>query len=500
MDIHNEVLHRRIGVLLSLLLPLSGYLLTLAPTVQPFDSAELTVAAYTLGFVHAPGYPLYMLLGYGWGYLPLGNLGWRFNALSAIFASLTTLGLFYLTYKDNSSLWHYLPPILLLASTPLFWSQALRAEVYTLQSVLVVGVLYLWYRAHWTSSRAAYFGCFILLGFGQANHSTTLLLWATLLLSLVWETPSFRRLAMAGFFLSVILVAGCYLYFPLRTSYAPIVDYIHTYFSVDLSTLKGVWWLFSSQMFHRAFYLDYDLIAIMNEAMSFILLIWENFIGVGALLGLWGWWEQRESTPAWHRLLSIYFLANWIGFIAYHVVDKAVMFIPAFLIWTIWVIEGLKAATNWLHRRLPDCNRETAIGWAGGFLLLLVGMGVVFNAPQVSLRNNRRTYTFANNVLAQVPPNTLIVSHWATASVFDYLRIVEGQRPDVESFNADFFALALQEQFGSLEDPAVQAAWEAWLDREAAVRPLCFIDPHLALPEHYHWQVEGRCWMPVTTE
>jgi hypothetical protein len=498
-DSYRRALCRRMGAVICLLLPLSGYLLTLAPTVQPFDSAELTVAAYTLGFVHAPGYPLYMLLGHGWRYLPLGNVGWRYNALSAIFAALTTWGLFHLTYEDDRSLWQRLPPILLLASAPLFWSQALRAEVYTLQSALVVGVLYLWYRAHRTGNRAAYLGCFVLLGFGQANHSTTLFLWTALLLSLIWESSSFHRLTIVGCLLSIILVTGFYLYFPLRAAFDPTVDYIQPYFNVDLSTLKGVWWLFSSQMFRHAFYLDHSLIALVNEIVDFISLIWGNFLGIGALLGLWGWWEQRKSAPAWHRLLSIYFLVNWIGFVAYHVVDKAVMFIPALLIWTIWVVEGLKAVINWLHWRLPNTNRDIINCWAGGVLSLLVGLGVIFNAPQVSLRNNHRTYTFATNLLAQAPPNTLVVSHWATASVFDYLRIVEGQRPDVESFNMDFFTLALQERYDDLEAPAVQAAWERWLDYEITIRPVCFITPLSELPERYHWEKQGACWMPVIT-
>ena len=53
-------------------LPFILYLLTLAPTIYNLDSAELTTAAATSGLVRATGYPLYLLLGRIWSWLPIG--------------------------------------------------------------------------------------------------------------------------------------------------------------------------------------------------------------------------------------------------------------------------------------------------------------------------------------------------------------------------------------------------------------------------------------------
>jgi hypothetical protein len=47
-------------------LPFLLYLRTLCPTFFPGDSAELSAAAWCLGVPHPTGYPLYMVLG--WGY------------------------------------------------------------------------------------------------------------------------------------------------------------------------------------------------------------------------------------------------------------------------------------------------------------------------------------------------------------------------------------------------------------------------------------------------
>src|SRR5437762_10869543 len=63
-------------------------LATLAPTVGLTDSGELTVAAWSLGNAHPPGFPLYLLLTHLFTMLPIGSVAWRANLASAFFAAL----------------------------------------------------------------------------------------------------------------------------------------------------------------------------------------------------------------------------------------------------------------------------------------------------------------------------------------------------------------------------------------------------------------------------
>ena len=90
-----ESLWRWGGASLSFLLPFAVYVRTLAPTVYGLDSAELTTGAYCLGLVHVPGYPLYLLIGHLFTRLPIGNVGYRMNLMSAFFGALA-VALFYL--------------------------------------------------------------------------------------------------------------------------------------------------------------------------------------------------------------------------------------------------------------------------------------------------------------------------------------------------------------------------------------------------------------------
>lgn len=96
---------------LSLLL----YLLTCSPTLNSTDSGELITVAWTRGIAHPSGYPLYTLLGIGAIHLPIGDIAWRLNMLSAIFASVA-IGFFYLLVTDTLS--NLLTSRLSSASTP----------------------------------------------------------------------------------------------------------------------------------------------------------------------------------------------------------------------------------------------------------------------------------------------------------------------------------------------------------------------------------------------
>ena len=144
------------------------YVQTLAPTVSFFDSGELIAAAYTLGVAHPPGYPLYVLLGWLFSKLPIGAGAYRLNLMSACFATLAALLVFLITHAilaadrrtppseasrrapDPDQL--FIPIVSLVAAltfafarTP--WSQALIAEVYSLNAFLCG--LIIWLLVQW---------------------------------------------------------------------------------------------------------------------------------------------------------------------------------------------------------------------------------------------------------------------------------------------------------------------------------------------------------------
>ena len=167
------------------------YARTLAPTVTLVDSGELIVAARTLGVAHPPGFPLYVLLAHLATLLPIGNIAARVNFASALFAALAAAGLTLVVAeamltstrlalrKDKSkkrdargkrskkpaqsikdsdeaessigfrwitALAPCLAAGLLFAFSRTLWAYATIAEVYTLNTLLIVVIVFLMFR------------------------------------------------------------------------------------------------------------------------------------------------------------------------------------------------------------------------------------------------------------------------------------------------------------------------------------------------------------------
>jgi len=179
-NLKNVLTKERFWALLVFSISLSVYLFTLCPTIYLEDSAEFVTAAATLGIPHPSGYPLYVLLGKLFTFLPVGDIVWRINMMSAFFASLTCVILFLvfrqvlnLTLNSKQAnkvakdqfdnefnnitstilLLYYFVPFttsLIFAFTLTFWSQAVTAEVYCLNTFFVM--LCVWILLKWSAA------------------------------------------------------------------------------------------------------------------------------------------------------------------------------------------------------------------------------------------------------------------------------------------------------------------------------------------------------------
>jgi hypothetical protein len=72
------------------------------------------------------------------------------------------------------------------------------------------------------------------------------------------------------------------------------------------------------------------------------------------------------------------------------------------------------------------------VGWAT-FALLLAGMlaWADTRVEHASKRHLTLYRTFGEAVLAELPPGAAVIAHWEQGMTLQYLRLVEGRRPDV---------------------------------------------------------------------
>ncbi|HYN90137.1 MAG TPA: DUF2723 domain-containing protein [Ardenticatenaceae bacterium] len=420
---------------LAWIVPFLVYLRTLAPTIYGLDSVELTTGAYVLGIVHAPGSPLYLILGHLFTWLPVGDVGYRLNLMSACAAALTAYFIYRILLLLSRDRLVALATTWTLAFTYYVWVSAVAAEIYALHGTFVAGLL--WLGLAWRQQGRPWqlVALALLFGLGLGNHLSLAVLapgFAWLVLSAPsrpWRRP--RLLLAAG---AAGLVGACiYLYLPLRhLSNAPL-DYARDYWRVNLATWDGFWWMVSGRMFDSLFW-AVPAERLPAELLRYAHQLWSNFLGLGIFLGLGGLVADFRRRPAFHLALLLMFAAHLAFYLSYGAGDKELMFLPTYLIWGLWLGMGARILREQVARRA----REEYHLVVPGTLLLLALSGLVLNFRYVDLSDDRSSRQVGEKILAAVDEEAWYFGMWGDIPVLEYLQLVEGQRLDVTPVNLIF--------------------------------------------------------------
>ncbi|MDX2170745.1 MAG: DUF2723 domain-containing protein [Deltaproteobacteria bacterium] len=418
-------------------LPLALYASTAAPTVYGVDSAELTTGAYLLGIVHPPGSPAYLLIGHVFTWLPIGDVGFRLNLLSAVSAAACCLLLFDVILHLTAQRGIALSSSLVAAATYSLWSSAVAAEVYALQGACLLALVALGLRWRGSGRRATLIGLAWLAGISLGVHlAAVLLLPGLAILLFAPPRPASRRAApLVAAALAFLSGAAVYLYLPLRHLAALPLDPARDYWRIDLATWSGFWWMVSGGGFRRLFF-AVPWPAVPAGLMHLAFWLWSNFLGFGALVGVLGLLAGLRRAPAVHAGLSLMGLGHLAFFVRYGAGDRDMMNLPVLLLWAIWI--GVGAAT--IARRLRS-RRDAAAGRLAVEvgLVSLAALLLAVNRPWVDLHTDRSARERGVALLAALDPQAVLVGSWPDLRLVEYLQQVEGQRPDVQPVDA-FFA------------------------------------------------------------
>ena len=446
-----NISHRRpltfvVGAVTALLV-FGAYLRTLAPTVLYYDlpnlrdAAVLQVKAAVLGVPDYTGYPTYAMLGKLFTFLPVGDIAYRVNLASAVFAAVAVFFVYLIAEKLTGR------PVAATAGAVAFgvgetlWRQAIIAEVYTLNALLVSLTVYV--LLVWRESRrdghlmlAAF-----LMGFCMTDHLTSgLLLPGGILFVFLVERRKLREvrlvLAGAGLFMLGLLP---YVFIPIRAS----MDYLPKGFTWGqpllqeyppntaygfLVLVSGGHW--KGRMFEFGpselpgriqLYLEHLYGGLGHFSLGLVL------VGIVGALYL----AYRDFSGA--ALMAFLYFGWTIHAIEYDIEDIYVYFIPTFLIFAVFVAAGFAFVLDFAQARLGQ-------GSVGKVATLVLAVGVLF-APlyglpdtigEVDLSEDYRGREMIEAVAANVEPNASVLHH---RSPLNYMVLVEKRRRDITLVN-----------------------------------------------------------------
>ena len=210
----------RTDILFAVLIGLSAlalYIRTLAPSLLWGDSAEFQTLSYTLGMTHPSGYMTQIMLGKLFTYIPVGNIAYRVNLMSAFFGALA-VGQVYLIVRMLGGL-----PIagisasMLLALTPLFWRRALVAESYTIAASMVATIWLFFLSWRHTQNWVYLFLAGLAGGLSMGIHSTVLMTAVSVLV--IMAVTARKRADWIGAAAGALLGAGLTFSFFLYLDY-----------------------------------------------------------------------------------------------------------------------------------------------------------------------------------------------------------------------------------------------------------------------------------------
>jgi hypothetical protein len=421
------------------LLTAAAYAATVLPGVSFGDWSEMQSIPYQLGIAHPTGYPLAILLGKLWSFLPVGSVAYRANLLSAAEVSLA-LGVAVLIMVRLG-----VRPLvaaalaLVLAAVPTVWTAATTARVDALHFLLVALMLH---RALvWQEERRPRDLMLVALiaGLSLANHLLSVMVAPLVAMFVVWVGR--RELTSRPFLVPAAALAGCvgvafYVYIPIRAAFGPSWAY------GNLLTPGGFWYLVSGEMFRSdmKFLSPAGLQTFATNAGALLALVverWHPLLLATAVIGLGVAYRRNRAFAILEVALvgaNLYFYANYHGDLEHY------LLLP-WLVITTWIAVAIDAAIGRTTRALERARGERLpSGRARGHPVYMVATAVLVVYAAFVVGSNwrandrsgdHRGEAFVDHLFALLPEDAVLLTYWDAIEPLWYAHCVEGRRPDL---------------------------------------------------------------------
>jgi hypothetical protein len=442
------------------------YLYTSPRGIALEDDGFFVLTAQAWGIAHPPGYPLYTLFAGLFQWLPVGSLAWRIHAFSALCGALTVSVLWLSLRRLLPGSLPALTGAMAFGLSLTFWSQAIVAEVYALNTLLFALALVLLLYA---GARGGIGGktplrlAALIIGLSLGNHWPQAVLGSPVLLVLLWQLRRAVRADTAVLAACVLMGLTPYLWMLWR-SHQPLAFT----FAEPFTSLEQFWAYVS-----RSTYRDVDVSPTAGwlDKLGYLRLVFlrgmAEFAWVGgaaALLGLLrppaAWAPGLRLGLGASFLASSVLMALLLGFDD-QPLNRAVFRVYPLVAWLVAAV-WLAAGVAWLRARVPAVGALAAAG--------CVALPLLLHWPLNDRHAYRWAEDYARAVLADLPPHTtlFLASDLAIGTVA-YAHRALGVRPDVQLIDVG----------GDLvPDPPPIAERPPGMDRESAVIEYIWRDPN----------------------
>lgn len=461
---------------------LTVYLYTMPQNIVMEDTSIFVMASHYLGTAHPPGYPLVVLTGKLFSYFPVGSPAFRIHLVSVFFAVLTCSALYLTARLLSISRLAATTGAIALGLSRAFWSQAIIAEAYTLNTFLfcLLFATCLIIRATRDAKWIPVL-CFI-YGLSLANHWPLIQMTLPALLIVLWPC---RRL----FRTHVLKSALCFL-----CGLSPYVLMVvlsqrsdaHS-FAGPITSLQDFAFFVSRQMYVGV---DSSSSATWQDKILFLKFYaiesGAQFTLIGAILAGFGVMRFRElSSRSLFAASVLIFLSQTVLIILllnfdFEPINQSVIVVYpliAYVIMALWVANGFHFLFNRLSKKSSMWSVCNAV----------IAASFLFALYQINIEDNDRhqdlwAVNYAKTVLHSLPENAVLFTHGdLDAGPLEYLHQIEGVRRDITLVNDQGLGFS-DKPFSPLQKPRSRKLLREFIDKQS--QPVFYTNEYFPNPYH----------------
>lgn len=422
-------------------LTLAFHISTAARTVTFSDAGDFLMGISTVGNVHSPGYPLYLMTAklFCW-FIPIGSLAFRASLYSGLFAALTTCLVYWIVFRMAHSRLAGVVAGLAYAFSYTFWYQSVIPETYSLNAFFIALMIVLalrWERLlkQGRDESADNTLCVFALVFGLAlsNHFSIIFLLPAFIffaLDTNWRHAlAPRNLLRMAAFLALGLLP--YVYEPAAAFRGPAYNY------GDPSTPLR-WYHHFTVYYLRGGLFNYPYRFVPGRLFRYFATLateFPYFWWLGGLGFLTSFRKRSKKYPLFLFLLFLLTLLPAITYLQSEPVLRAHFYYESYLIFAIWMGMGTACLVNLCRLAASRADRLLEYG-----ALALVGLLVAL-CPLCALaahydKVDKSGYFYARDMAAVMLETTerdsvIVVDEDNVIFPCMYMQVVEKLRPDV---------------------------------------------------------------------
>lgn len=204
------------------------YIHNLSRGVYGGDTGDFIAASTVMGIAHPPGYPLFTFLGFLLTRIDIFNPAFMVGLVAAL-SSATSVVVFYLISLKlvKSKLISFISS-LFLAFNLLFWFYAEIAEVFSLNVLLSLILIYLGILFAEKKDKKLFFLLSFFVGLSLTNHHTVVLIFPSVFLIIFPQIKKIFKKSKDLFFSFLFFLLGfsIYLYVPIASFFNPPVNWV----------------------------------------------------------------------------------------------------------------------------------------------------------------------------------------------------------------------------------------------------------------------------------